>query len=233
MAQVQMPTKDTTAVTVHAGAQQVYVSTEGGGDRSKPQSGSTKLAHPNNIQILYNAEIKDISCCTKIWLCCHPCYCGSTMDIDRSYLYIRENSLEGNVATKSCLCGKKDFTFVDYFDRDPYKPSKKCLCIPTLPKLELKEGGCQICCVKVSVVFSPGFFVVNCLLTSLSFFAAPACSANVARPTLWSLCHTKNAAVAATVLVAVIIAVDSVDQLLATQSLRLHSNRNPKMRHLL
>ena len=98
---------------------------------------------------------KDISCCTKIWLCCHPCYCGSTFDKDRSYLYIRENSLEGNVATKSCLCGQKDFTFVDYFDRDPYKPSKHCLCIPTLPKLELMQGGCQICCVKVSVV-SPG-----------------------------------------------------------------------------
>ena len=146
---------DSTSVTVHAGAQQVYVSTEGGGDRSAPQSGSTKLANRNNINIVYNAEIKDISCCTKIWLCCHPCYCGSTFDKDRSYLYIRENSLEGNVATKSCLCGQKDFTFVDYFDRDPYKPSKHCLCIPTLPKLELMQGGCQICCVKVSVV-SPG-----------------------------------------------------------------------------
>jgi len=146
MAQIQM--KDSTSVTVHAGAQQVYVSTEGGGDRSAPQSGSTKLANRNNINIVYNAEIKDISCCTKLWLCCHPCYCGSTFDKDRSYLYIRENSLEGNVATKSCFCGKKDLTFVDYFDRNPYKPSTRCCCIPTEPKLELMQGGCQICCVK-------------------------------------------------------------------------------------
>jgi hypothetical protein len=49
---------DSTSVTVHAGAQQVYVSTEGGGDRSAPQSGSTKLANRNNINIVYNAEIK-------------------------------------------------------------------------------------------------------------------------------------------------------------------------------
>ena len=52
---------DSTSVTIHAGAQQVYVSTEGGGDRSAPQSGSTKLANRNNINIVYNAEIKDIA----------------------------------------------------------------------------------------------------------------------------------------------------------------------------
>jgi hypothetical protein len=224
---------DSTSVTVHAGAQQVYVSTEGGGDRSAPQSGSTKLANRNNINIVYNAEIKDISCCTKLWLCCHPCYCGSTFDKDRSYLYIRENSLEGNVATKSCFCGKKDLTFVDYFDRNPYKPSTRCLCIPTEPKLELMQGGCQICCVKVSVV-SPGrlslFFVVEGCSLTFSFF-----SAVVVRPILWSLCPTKNAAVvffvAATVLVAVIIFVDSVVVLLATQSLFLRSNRSPRTPH--
>jgi hypothetical protein len=139
-----------TQVTVKTATQQVYVLTEGGGDRKRPQAGSTKLIDSNNIKIYYNAEIKDISCCTKLWLCCHPCYCGSTFDVERSYLYIRENSLEGNVATKSCLCGKQDLTFVDYFDRDPYKPSKRCLCIPTQPKLEVMKGGCLICCVKCS-----------------------------------------------------------------------------------
>jgi hypothetical protein len=119
MAQVQM--KNTPGVTVNAQAQQVYVLTEGGGDRSYPhpkKSGATKPLNPNSIKIFYNAEIKDISCMTKLWLCCHPSYCGSTMDIDRSYLYIRENSLEGNIATKSLCCGKQDVTFVDYFDRD-------------------------------------------------------------------------------------------------------------------
>ena len=48
---------DSTSVTVHA-PQQVYVSAAGGGDRSAPQSGSTKLANRNNINIVYNAEIK-------------------------------------------------------------------------------------------------------------------------------------------------------------------------------
>ena len=119
MAQVQM--KNIPTVTVNAQAQQVYVLTEGGGDRLYPnpkESGATKPLNPTSIKIFYNAQIKDISCCTKLWLCCHPCYCGSTMDIDRSYLYIRENSLEGNIATKSLCCGKQDVTFVDYFDRD-------------------------------------------------------------------------------------------------------------------
>ena len=122
-------------------------------DRRSPSRPRANSVHAVVSSIPLSA--KDISCCTKIWLCCHPCYCGSTFDKDRSYLYIRENSLEGNVATKSCLCGKKDFTFVDYFDRNPYKPSTHCCCIPTEPKLELMQGGCQICCVKVSVV-SPG-----------------------------------------------------------------------------
>ena len=92
----QVVQMQSTPVTVKTATQQVYVLTEGGGDRKRPQAGSTKLIDSNNIKIYYNAEIKDISCCTKLWLCCHPCYCGSTFDVERSYLYIRENSLDFN-----------------------------------------------------------------------------------------------------------------------------------------
>jgi hypothetical protein len=88
----------------------------------------------------------------------------------------------------------------------------------------LCQGKCSLPRAAFSVVIVEG-----CSLT-FSFF-----SAVVVRPILWSLCPTKNAAVvffvAATVLVAVIIFVDSVVVLLATQSLFLRSNRSPRTPH--
>ena len=44
---------------------QTYVLAQGGGDRVKRQNGATALQNKANITIFYNAELKDVSCCTR------------------------------------------------------------------------------------------------------------------------------------------------------------------------
>ena len=88
-------------------------------DRTSKQEGATKLANPNFISIKYNAEIEDPSCCFKCVACCGclPVYTGvcplappcSYFDKERSYLYIREGSLEANTSLDNhcapiCCC---------------------------------------------------------------------------------------------------------------------------------
>ena len=120
----QTPGVPVGAVTVPIA--QGYVLTQGGGDRMKPQNGSTALINKGNITVYYNAELKDLSCCTKVLLCCLGC---QKYDLERSYLYLRENSIESNIATKSICCGEaRDWVTVEYFDRKPYKPFNQCIC---------------------------------------------------------------------------------------------------------
>ena len=79
-------------------------------DRTSKQEGATKLANPNFIAIKYNAEIEDPSCCFKTAACCGclplcficapPC---SYFDKERSYLYLREGSLEANTSMDNYL----------------------------------------------------------------------------------------------------------------------------------
>jgi len=105
---------------------------------------------------LYDAELKKLGLCDQITLCCmRPCFCP-TFDYSRSYLYIRENSLESNMAFKYCCgycSGGDDCVQVNYFDRAPYE-SSTCFCMagicpcygPTNPKPEVLRLGCVCCC---------------------------------------------------------------------------------------
>ena len=134
-------------------------------DRTSKQEGATKLANPNFISIKYNAEIEDPSCCFKCVACCGclpvysigfiPVACApvcSYFDKERSYLYIREGSLEANTSLDNhcapicCCCTFDDNVYVHYLDRAPYA-IKGCLC-PAVPKLEIYDPACMLCCVK-------------------------------------------------------------------------------------
>ena len=120
------------------------VTPAGQGDRQSPHEGKTATAVPNQIQIVYDAELKDLDMCDTCVLAsiCHQ------YDRQRSYLYLRENSLESNMALVPCFplslfVEKWDLTNVTYFDRRPYREYKVC-CIKQTPKLEVKKGGCMI-----------------------------------------------------------------------------------------
>lgn len=104
----------------------------------------------------------DLGLCDKITLFMNCC---SLYDKDRSYLYIREGSIERNIAFVKC-CGAipqiwdvQDHVYVEYFDRPPYQPvccfdpyhgtpAEGVLCIlgPTEPKLEVVKLGCMCLC---------------------------------------------------------------------------------------
>ena len=128
-----------------AAANQVAVMIPGGGDRVTQQAGSTALKSKGNMTIYYNAELKPVGCCTKVWLCL---FCRA-YDNKRSYLYLRENSIETNIASNPMCCGAPaDYVSVTYFDRAPFKPYNQCLCCcKTDPKLEITKPGCTICCI--------------------------------------------------------------------------------------
>jgi len=128
--------------------------------RTTAHPGSTKLKSNDKIEIVYDAEVKDVGCVQKLGYCC--CGCKS-FDRERSYLYVRENSLETNVALKCICCGdnnawKTENVQVLYFDKAPFKPAapKCCFVIPlvcckTAPKLDVSECGCWICCQRIVI----------------------------------------------------------------------------------
>jgi len=109
-----------------------------GPPRKSKQNGAMALERPDQIKIWYDAEIAlERDCGEK----CSDCLdCCSVFDAKRSYLYIRENSLETNVAKSTCCgCGAaKDSVTVQYFDRKPYKPPAK---------IEVFDLGYQCCCM--------------------------------------------------------------------------------------
>jgi len=122
--------------------------------RTSKSEGSTAHGHPDRIRILYDAEILQADCTTRIKL---ACCCCSIYDMERSYLYVRENSIESNIAFSVCcgssFCFQKDMTSVYYFDRAPYEPSAcPCpwilCCTPTSPKLDVLEFGNVCCCIE-------------------------------------------------------------------------------------
>lgn len=85
------------------------------------------------------------------------CLCCSLIcwkwDKGRSYLYIRENSIESNTVMKPCCCLPPiDLPTVTYFDRQPFKTSckDKCLvCGTGKAKAQIFEPGCLVCCLKM------------------------------------------------------------------------------------
>lgn len=138
-------------------------------DRQTPHSGSTARENRDSIKIVYDAELKDLPLCQQISLLCACC---SIYDKERSYLYLRENSMESNVVIAPCCgyCTDLDFIDVTYFDRPPFAkqcrtgPCPFCCCLFTCdqPKVELVDNSClcffqQVdpCCCGKQVVLMP------------------------------------------------------------------------------
>jgi len=69
-------------------------------DRVMQHAGLTNLSVQGNIHIHYDAQLRDVLCCTRLQLC-FEC---REINMQRSYLYLRENSIESNIATKCCCC---------------------------------------------------------------------------------------------------------------------------------
>merc|ERR1712232_1315495 len=121
-------------------------------------AGKTASSDKTKINILYDAEIRDVGTIQKLcWLCSCRVY-----DKERSYIYVRENSVETNTAFRHCLIKSMIFDNVDvyYFDAPPFQPQPNCTCcagfgcplaLPCCgfsnPKLEVKQSGCY-CCTK-------------------------------------------------------------------------------------
>lgn len=116
---------------------------------------SQKCHEPGKMAILYDAEVLPADCCTRIYLGFMCCGIYST---ERSYLRIRENSLEANTSYAKC-CGKcavEDDISVTYFDNGIFKRRKqmcvcyKCcpiMCTTVEPTVDVIQRGCQCCCV--------------------------------------------------------------------------------------
>jgi len=130
------------------------------------QHGCTALDDLHNIKIHYNAEIRDLDCCERLCICWASCGLFS-YDKARSYLYVRENSVETNIAFKcvcnptTCKCNDRyDHTQIYYFDMDPFKKEDACCgLLPLDPKLEVVDTGfmflCMKCCSDKKVVIMP------------------------------------------------------------------------------
>jgi len=130
--------------------------------RTSAHKGKTAHADPGSIKIVYDAELMDLGICDKFAICMlRPCCCPM-YDMERSYLYIRENSIESNIAMTMCcgMCGEilpgDDCVQVSYFDRAPYAKETCFLvggCVPcygpTNPKPEVLKLGFDCCCTYV------------------------------------------------------------------------------------
>ena len=139
-------------------------------DRTSIQKGATRLKNPNFIEIKYNAEIRDAGCFFNLCamaggLGCVTCGrvnapCCSFFDKGRSYLYLREGSIESNVSMGHVCFKCPDHVQVDYFDRRPYAVTG-CIC-PDEPKLETVDTAYMCCCMKIecTMCFGNNFVVV-------------------------------------------------------------------------
>ncbi len=129
-------------------------------NRTMPHEGMTKRKG-SGIGIIHDAELFQIGYYEQLQnliLCC------SQYDLSRSYLYVRENSIEFNYAINCFFCFDIPFLRFDnigvqYFDRNPYV--KGCRIVPTLgpllfgcplftcerPKLEVVDPA-YLCCFK-------------------------------------------------------------------------------------
>ena len=134
-------------------------------DRVTTQKGATVLKNPAVLGLVMNAEVKDVNCCVKAILCC-ACL---GYDLERSYLYVRENSIESNLALSVCcgMCDNIDTITVQYFDRPPYQPCCCDNCMSGKPEVRVLDMGCMICCQlccsdKVYVIASPKMIFPCC-----------------------------------------------------------------------
>lgn len=126
-------------------------------NRKSSHKDATARAKKESIEIVYDAELKDLTLFPRILLALSCC---AVYDTSRSYLYLRENSMESNTSIALC-CGLwplPDFVTVQYFDRPPYAGTWKCAPRPlccllyrTEPKLEVSKPGCLVCCIPVNI----------------------------------------------------------------------------------
>lgn len=121
-------------------------------DRVTDMSGAVGLEDPRQIKMIMNAEVKPLNCCGKISACL---CCCSSFDLERSYLYVRENSIESNFALSPCCgcCGIEwDHIRVTYFDRPPYAVccADQCCenCCAGRQEVRIVDSGCMLCCMK-------------------------------------------------------------------------------------
>jgi hypothetical protein len=93
------------------------------GDRKSVHSGATATHDRNFIRVVYDAELKDLPICLSLFILICGC---AVLDKKRSYLKLRENSVESNISFAPCcgFCSGPDWTNVDHFDRSPY--SEEC-----------------------------------------------------------------------------------------------------------
>lgn len=150
-----------------------------GGDRTMVHKEATRFDPDQNL-LVYDAELRELSmwdtlkmffipkphfnplltaCCGTYFCCCH------VYDINRSYLYIRQNSIESNYVAVPCcgVIGSDDRISVTYFDREPFR-RRGCLgsgyCVPEdQPSFTTFTGGylcCGvICCERARVAMKP------------------------------------------------------------------------------
>ena len=96
-------------------------------------------AASDSVKIVYNAQLDLPPDAPK---CCGIGPGG--IDAERSYLYVRENSIESNVATKMPDGSTVDYTSITYYDQYPFAdgPPTKCGCLN-------RWGPQMFCCAEV------------------------------------------------------------------------------------
>lgn len=135
--------------------------------RSRAQSGRTRLRCQDKLDIIYNAELESSCCepCHGFPFCLFYWHFVPQLDQERSYIYIRENSIEYNKAIKYACGpgGTTDNINVIYFDRTPF--NKSC-CLPvasashvgvyavSTPKIEVMKIGHMCCCIPCKPICS-------------------------------------------------------------------------------
>ena len=112
-------------------------------DRTSAQRGATRLSDPSHLKIWYNAELADPSCCVKY----AQCLSGQAFDKERSYMYLREGSMETNQVNKCCIkalesCYRQpDCISIVYFDKPPTKSTKLVWCCSFDPSIEKVDNA--------------------------------------------------------------------------------------------
>ena len=124
------------------------------GDRTSEHPGLTARKDNAKVDIVMDAELKDLDCCSKVSL--FMCVGCSIFDKPRSYLFLRENSIESNCAFKPCcgICRPRDHVSTMYFDREPFVTVGCCAFCGSegyckredQPKFEVLDTGCLVCC---------------------------------------------------------------------------------------
>jgi hypothetical protein len=121
--------------------------------RTQKQAGATYLKHVDRIQVISNPDIRDIGCIPRLYS--QLLFCGYSFSPERSYVYVRENSLEYNSGMEACCfqescCHPIDFATVQYFDQPPFVGNPCCGCNKGEPQFRVLEPGCMCCCMKCS-----------------------------------------------------------------------------------